>query len=99
MDKIKSPEDGEILWASASTCNVFDINKKSERTSYREVVRIFNICERAVKRCVNTGKNEEKVCRYTVRQIGIGLVDICSRKDTDKDKNNTCNSRPKQCSL
>ena len=24
-------------------CNVFDINKKSERTSYREVVRIFHI--------------------------------------------------------
>ena len=39
----KYPEDGEILWAVASICNVFDINKKSEHTSYREVVRIFHV--------------------------------------------------------
>ena len=39
----KSPEDGAILWACSLICNVFDINKKSERTSYREVVRIFHV--------------------------------------------------------
>ena len=38
----KGPEDGKIQWSSAPICNVFDI-KKSERTSYREVVRNFHV--------------------------------------------------------
>ena len=34
-------------------------------------LKLVVFCERAVKMCVNTGKNEEKVRQYTVRQIGI----------------------------
>ena len=37
--------------------------------------------KRAVKRCVNVGKNSKKVCDFvllTTRQIGIGLIHICS---------------------
>ena len=48
------------------------INKKG--TFVRQ--KLLFCCERAVKKCVNVGKNSEKVCDFVLlstRQIGIGL--------------------------
>ena len=42
------------------------------KTDARKDIRF--VCERAVKRCVNVGKNSKKVCNFTrlpARQIGI----------------------------
>ena len=38
----------------------------------------FLLCERRAIRFVDIGKNEEKVRRYTVRQIGIWRTAIAS---------------------
>ena len=31
----------------------------------------FSFCERATKRCISGGKNDQKYCSSAVRQIGI----------------------------
>jgi hypothetical protein len=49
---------------------IFSLHYKTKNTRKG----VFVLCERAVKRCVNIDKNEEKVRRYTVRQIGIYLT-------------------------
>ena len=48
--KRKSLEDGIILQASVSVCNVFDKNEKSEPKSYRNQVRISLFCLWATKK-------------------------------------------------
>jgi hypothetical protein len=32
----------------------------------------FSFCEKATKRCISGGKNDQKYCSSAVRQIGIG---------------------------
>ena len=46
-------------------------------------------CERAVKGCVNTGKNEEMVRKYTVRQIGIWRTGLSTQEPAYQHHNTT----------